>query len=110
VVARTPKRIADLLLLQLLPPRQLAVLVLRDVLGFPARQVAEMLDTTSALKRARARLQSRAFPDDRHAPHPVARSSAEHALVERFVSTWEAADAEGVVALLTTHTLSDKGS
>ncbi|MCU1355966.1 MAG: polymerase, sigma-24 subunit, subfamily [Acidimicrobiales bacterium] len=92
--------------LQLLPPRQLSVLVLRDVLGFPARQVAEMLDTTvesvtSALKRARAGVQRQAVPDHQHAPHPVARSTAEQALVERFVSAWEAADPEGVVALLT---------
>jgi RNA polymerase sigma-70 factor (ECF subfamily) len=91
--------------LQVLPPRQLAVLVLRDVLGFPANEVAEMLDTTvesvnSALKRARAGLQERRPPEDRAAP-PAADSPAEEALVARFVSAYEAADLDAVVALLT---------
>ncbi|MBE8516086.1 sigma-70 family RNA polymerase sigma factor [Amycolatopsis sp. H6(2020)] len=90
--------------LQLLPPRQLAVLVLRDVLGFPANEVAEMLDTTvdavkSALKRARSSLPRRQ-PDDREPP-PVPGSAAENALVASFVRAWESADVDALVTLLT---------
>ncbi|MGW5719970.1 RNA polymerase subunit sigma-70 [Amycolatopsis sp. NPDC003865] len=77
--------------LQVLPPRQLAVLVLRDVLGFPAGEVAAMLDTTvdsvkSALKRARAGLRRR---QQQRAPAPAPGSAAEHAIVAGFVRAWE---------------------
>jgi RNA polymerase sigma-70 factor (TIGR02960 family) len=90
--------------LQLLPPRQLAVLVLRDVLGFPAREVADMLGSTvasvtSALKRARASL--RRHQTAERAPPPAPDSAAEAALVARFVRAWESADLEALVALLT---------
>jgi RNA polymerase sigma-70 factor (ECF subfamily) len=90
--------------LQALPPRQLAVLVLRDVLGFPAKEVADMLDTTvesvkSALKRARATLQGRRAAD--REPPPAAGSAAEEAIVARFVRAYQAADIEALVALLT---------
>ncbi|MFF2551270.1 sigma-70 family RNA polymerase sigma factor [Nocardia sp. NPDC058058] len=86
--------------LQILPPRQLAVLILRDVLGFHAHEVAEMLDTTvesvkSALKRARAGM--RGVTGDR----PPAGDSAEDAIVAKFVSAYESADIDAVVALLT---------
>jgi RNA polymerase sigma-70 factor (ECF subfamily) len=92
--------------LQLLPPRQLAVLVLRDVLGFPAREVAEMLDSTvesvtSALKRARATLAQRRTSEAGHEPAPATGSPAEEALVGAFVRAYEASDIDALVALLT---------
>jgi RNA polymerase sigma-70 factor (ECF subfamily) len=92
--------------LQLLPPRQLAVLILRDVLGFRANEVAEMLDSTlesvnSALKRARTSLQRRQPPAaDRELP-PASDSPSEEAIVAKFVSAYEAADLDALVALLT---------
>ncbi len=87
--------------LQLLPPRQIAVLILRDVLGFHADEVAEMLDSTvgsvnSALRRARTGLEVRAGD-----PPPPAASPAEEAIVARFVRAYEAADLDGLIALLT---------
>jgi RNA polymerase sigma-70 factor (TIGR02960 family) len=92
--------------LQVLPSRQLAVLVLRDVLGFHANEVADMLDSTvesvnSALKRARASLQRRWPPaaDLELSPAPDLRS--EDAIVAKFVRAWESADLDALVALLT---------
>jgi len=91
--------------LQTLPPRQVAVLILRDVLGYRATEVADMLDctvesVTSALKRARAGLQRRR-PASGHEPPPAAGSAAEEAVVSRFVRAWESADVDALVALLT---------
>ena len=92
--------------LQVLPPRQVAVLILRDVLGFHANEVAGMLDSTvesvnSALKRARAGLQ-RGLPStaDRESP-PASGSPAEHAIAAKFLRAWESADVDALVALLT---------
>jgi RNA polymerase sigma-70 factor (TIGR02960 family) len=92
--------------LQTLPPRQLAVLTLRDVLGFPAREVAAMLDSTvesvnGALKRARASLRRRLPTAAGHELPPAAGSPAEEALVAKFVRAWESADLDALVALLT---------
>jgi len=92
--------------LQLLPPRQLAVLVLRDVLAFRAHEVADMLDctvesVTSALKRARAGVQRRRPHAADREPPPAAGSPAEDELVARFVRAWESADLGALVALLT---------
>ena len=91
--------------LQVLPPRQLAVLILRDVLGFHADEVADMLDSTvqsvnSALKRARASIERQRPPADREPP-PAAGSASENAIVAKFVSAWESADLDRIVALLT---------
>jgi RNA polymerase sigma-70 factor (ECF subfamily) len=91
--------------LQTLPNRQLAVLLLRDVLGFHAAEVAEMLGSTiesvnSALKRARTGLQRERMPADRE-PAPAAGSIAEDAVVEKFVSAYESADIDTLVTFLT---------
>ena len=92
--------------LQVLPPRQVAVLILRDVLGFHASEVAGMLDSTvesvtSALKRARASLQRQQPRAAGHIPPPASGSPAEYALVAKFVRAWESADLGALVALLT---------
>ena len=91
--------------LQVLPPRQLAVLILRDVLGFHANEVADMLGATvesvnSALKRARTGLQHQPLATNYEAP-PIPGSPSEDAVVAKFVSAWESADLDGLVALLT---------
>ena len=89
--------------MQLLPPRQTAVLILRDVLGFHAAEVAGMLDCTvesvkSALKRARASLQERLPTGE---PPPAPDSASEQAVVAKFVNAWESADLDALVTLLT---------
>ena len=88
--------------LQHLPPQQRAVLVLRDVLGFPAAETAEILGSTpaavnSALIRARGVLPSSPHPLE----VPVPRSPAETAVVDRFVSAFQRFDLDELVALLT---------
>ncbi len=92
--------------LQVLPPRQLAVLILRDVLGFRAGEVAEMLDTTvesvkGALKRARGGLQRDLSKEGDHEPPPAPRSAAEDAIAAAFVRAYESADIDALVAMLT---------
>jgi RNA polymerase sigma-70 factor (ECF subfamily) len=93
--------LAFLVALQQLPPRQRAVLVLRDVLGFRAAEVADILGTTenavtSALKRARGALQR---ADRESAPLPD--SPQERRIVADFVRAFEAGDVDAVVAMLT---------
>jgi RNA polymerase sigma-70 factor (TIGR02960 family) len=92
--------------LQILPPRQLTVLILRDVLGFHAGEVADMLGSTvesvkSALKRARASLQHRRPTTNDREPPPASGSPSEDAIVAKFVRAWESADLDALVSLLT---------
>jgi RNA polymerase sigma-70 factor (ECF subfamily) len=96
-------RLAFVAAIHELPPRQRAVLLLRDVVGLSADETAQAIDSTrsatnSALQRARALLRER-FPDG----PPEGRltlAAAEQRLLARYVQTWEAGDIQGLVALL----------
>ena len=101
---RESVQLAFLAAIQLLPPRQRAVLLLRDVLGWSAKEVAELLELTtvsvnSALQRARESLEAqRRNGRLRRAVAPS--DEVERSLVRRYVAAWEAVDIDGLVALL----------
>jgi RNA polymerase sigma-70 factor, ECF subfamily len=102
VTAREGVRLALIASLQYLPPRQRAVLVLRDVLAFPASEVAVMLGTStvsvkSALQRARARLRELAPAADQITEPTESRARA---LLEEYISAFENADANALERLL----------
>ena len=91
--------------LQHLPPQQRAVLVLRDVLGYRATEVADMLDSTegsvnSILQRARAAFESR-LPAAGRDRAPLPNSKVERDLLGSFADAVEAGDIDAMVALLT---------
>jgi RNA polymerase sigma-70 factor (ECF subfamily) len=103
VARRGSLRLALVAAMQLLPARQRAVLILRDVLDFTAGEVAGMLDTSpaavnSALQRARAGL-SGAPPDEAGLAEPDDRAVRD--TVDRYIRAFEAADVDGLVSLLT---------
>ena len=90
--------------LQHLPPQQRAVLVLRDVLGYRAAEVAAMLDTTAAsvnnlLRRAREAFESR-LPASGRERAPLPGSRVEREVIARFAEAVEGGDVDGMVALL----------
>jgi RNA polymerase sigma-70 factor, ECF subfamily len=97
--------LAFLAAIQLLPPRQRAVLILRDVLGWTAREVAELLESStasvnSALQRAHATMEQRRVEgclgvDRRRVP-----DEAERSLLRRYVEAWEAVDIDGLIGVL----------
>jgi RNA polymerase sigma-70 factor (ECF subfamily) len=99
-VARDTVRLAFIAALQYLPPRQRAVLILRDVLRWSAGEVAELLDTTvagvtSALHRARATLRASNL-----APLAPPLDDAQRSLVARYVDAFERFDIDQLVSLL----------
>jgi RNA polymerase sigma-70 factor, ECF subfamily len=102
VAARDGLRLALIASLQYLPPRQRAVLVLRDVLEFPAAEVAIMLGTTtasvkSALQRARARLKELAPAADQISEPAGPQAKA---LLDQYIAAFENADAAALERLL----------
>jgi RNA polymerase sigma-70 factor (TIGR02960 family) len=103
--AKESVELAFIIALQALPPRQRAVLVMRDVLGFRTAEVAVMLDTgegsvKGARQRARAAMRERLPVGDRErAPRPD--SARERRLVGRFADALESGDVDEMVAMLT---------
>jgi RNA polymerase sigma-70 factor (TIGR02960 family) len=104
VESREAISLAWVVALQLLPPRQRAVLLLRDVLGYRASEVATMLDATedavnSALKRARAAVSTSLADPSR--PRPPQPGPDEQEVAARFITAFEVHDVEAMVAMLT---------
>jgi RNA polymerase sigma-70 factor (ECF subfamily) len=100
VVKRETIELAFVVALQQLPPRQRAILILRDVLDWSARETAEMLETSvasvnSAHQRARATLRSR-----QPSVEAVSPTAVEHAVLGKYMAAMERADAAALVALL----------
>jgi RNA polymerase sigma-70 factor (ECF subfamily) len=92
--------------MQLLPPKQRAVLVLRDALDWPAREVADLLDDTvpainSALQRARERIDREQRAGTLARLHAPASAQIEASVMRSFQEAWAAVDIERIVALLT---------
>jgi RNA polymerase sigma-70 factor (ECF subfamily) len=92
--------------LQHLPARQRAVLILRDVLGFSAREVGDVLDTSpasvdSALQRAHRTVEQRVPAQSQQATMRAVGDASLRAVAERFIDAWERSDVDALVALLT---------
>jgi len=104
-VARESIELAYLAALQHLPPRQRAILILRDVLDWSAKETAALLDTSvasvnSAHQRARTTMRARRPIGRADEPPPVEPTDQERLALEAFMEVWERADAGGLTALL----------
>ena len=103
-IARETIELAFLAAIQLLPPRQRAVLILRDVLAWSARETADLLDMTvpavnSALQRARATMAANR-PHGRSHPPPESLTPDERRLLERTIDAHQRADADALAEML----------
>jgi RNA polymerase sigma-70 factor (ECF subfamily) len=102
--AREAISLAFIIAVQRLPPRQRAVLILRDVLGFAASEAAQILgvteeSVTSALKRARATM--RTGPPDQADRPPAPEPAGEKQLIDRLTIAYQIGDVDGIIALFT---------
>ena len=105
VIGRETIELTFLAVIQLLPPRQRAVLILRDVLDWPAAEVAELLDVgvaavNSALQRARTTLRAHLPAERREQWQGAAASTAERAVLDDYIRAFESGDIEATLALL----------
>jgi RNA polymerase sigma-70 factor (ECF subfamily) len=106
IVERETIELAFLAALQVLPPRQRAALIARDVLGWPAKETAALLDTSvaaanSALQRARVTMQDH-LPSRRAEWSAGEPSAEERALLEKFIDAHQRCDAEAAIAAAAT--------
>jgi RNA polymerase sigma-70 factor (ECF subfamily) len=97
--------LAFLTILQLLPPRQRAILILSDVLDWRAREIASLLSISvsavnSALHRARVTMKKQYHADDRERAEELEADAATQTLLERYLHAWDAEDVDGLVALM----------
>lgn len=97
--------LAFLAVLQLLPPRQRAILILSDVLDWRAREIASLLSISvsavnSALHRARATMAKQYHTHEQESGESLAVDARTQALLERYLHAWDNEDVDGLVALL----------
>jgi RNA polymerase sigma-70 factor, ECF subfamily len=105
LIARETMELMFLATLQHLPPRQRAILLLRDVLDWSAKETASLLETSvasvnSAHQRARATLRARQPIGRADRPPPTAPTAKERVILQTFMDAWERADADQLTALL----------
>jgi RNA polymerase sigma-70 factor (ECF subfamily) len=105
IIARETIELTFLAVIQLLPPRQRAVLIMRDVLGFSAREAAELLENTvasvnSALQRARKTVEERLPERSQQETLRLQGDERMRALVDAYVDAWQRGDVAAVAALL----------